>query len=238
MLGTSEELTLPLTDPAPHLKELIDNLTETESLLDIHRKVAGNGPGRKYGVEVLNKSALVLLVACWEAYVEDTVSAALDFMITNCIDHKVFPKNVLERVGSTKQGLKSWDLAGDGWKTELRANMTAILAKTTGLLNTPRAGQVDELFFKVIGLPNLSSTWKWNNVTSTQITNRLSDLIATRGAIAHRVKHSDKVYKKTVIEAAHLIGRLSARTNNETRTHVHRLIGTYPWPRINFKGTS
>ncbi|MCQ1549743.1 MAG: HEPN domain-containing protein [Candidatus Accumulibacter phosphatis] len=229
---------MALNNPPPHLQELLDNLSESISLLHIHGQVVGQGPGRKYGVEVLNKSALVLIVACWEAYVEDTVTAALTFMIDNCKDHTIFPKNVLERVGSTKQGLKSWDLAGDGWKAALKDNLTGVLAKTTGTLNTPRAPQVDELFHKVIGLTNLSSTWKWNNVRSQQVVDRLDSLITTRGSIAHRVKHSAPVYKKTVREAADLIGRLSARVNNETRKHVHGLVDKYPWYAIRFKGTN
>jgi hypothetical protein len=229
---------MALNNPPPHLHELLENLDESVSLLRIHGEVVGRGPGRKYGVEVLNKSALVLIVACWEAYVEDTVTAALTFMIDNCKDHTIFPKNVLERVGSTKQGLKSWDLAGDGWKVALKDNLMGVLAKTTGTLNTPRAPQVDELFQKVIGLTNLSSTWKWNNVRSQQVVDRLDSLITTRGSIAHRVKHSAPVYKKTVREAADLIGRLSARTNNETRKHVHGLVGKYPWYAIRYKGTN
>jgi len=36
--------------------------------------------------------------------------------------------------------------------------MKAVLAKTTGALNTPRTAQVDELFRKVIGLDRLSSS--------------------------------------------------------------------------------
>ena len=228
---------MALENPPPHLQGLLDNLKESLSVLDIHEKVSGQGRGRKHGVEVLNKSALVLIVACWEAYVEDTIDSALTFMIDNCTDHTVFPKNVLDRVSSGKQGPKAWDLAGEGWKDALRDNLTGVLSKTTGALNTPRAKQVDELFDKVIGLHNLSSKWTWRHVTADQAIARLDTLITTRGSIAHRVKHSDTVYKKAVRDAVDLITRLAVRTNNEARSHVHSRVGKYPWYAIRYKST-
>ena len=60
-----------MTTPYPqHFKLFDENVKEVRNLLDIHRKVAKKTPGRKYNVEVLNKSGVVLLVACWESYVE------------------------------------------------------------------------------------------------------------------------------------------------------------------------
>jgi hypothetical protein len=50
----------------PHVRLLVSNVVEVESLLKIHRKLTGPGPGRRH-VEVLNKSGIVVLVACWEA---------------------------------------------------------------------------------------------------------------------------------------------------------------------------
>jgi hypothetical protein len=54
-----------------------ENCEDVERLLTIHQDLAGNTPGRKYGVEVLNKSAIVLICAYWEAYNEDILHEAL-----------------------------------------------------------------------------------------------------------------------------------------------------------------
>lgn len=131
---------------APHMTALIENVKEVDRLRGIHSQITTKGPGRKHNVEVLHKSAIVLLVACWEAFIEDLAASGLEHMIAKGTDHKVFPASVLERVSSTHAGLRAWDLAGDGWKTALRSNMKAVLAKTTGALNTPKTAQVDELF--------------------------------------------------------------------------------------------
>lgn len=229
---------MAIVNPAPHLKELLSNVVETASLLDIHAEISGKGAGRRHGVEVLNKSAIVLVVACWEAYVEDLAKSSLQFMIAEASDHRVFPKLVLERVASKNSGVNSWNLAGDGWKQALSDNLTEILAKTTGTLNTPRASQVDELFSKTIGLMDISKKWRWSGRTSVQAVKALDDLITLRGSIAHRVKHSQSVRKQDVLNAFDLVGRLSVRCNNEIRTYVHGKVGKYPWNALTYMATS
>lgn len=220
----------------PHISQFLDNIAEVEQLLSIHTKLGGPGPGRKRDVEVLNKSAIVLVVACWEAFVEDLASLALDYMITNAKDHKAFPKSVLDRVGSKNNGPNAWALAGDGWKKVLRDNYTEILAKTAGVLNTPRANQVDDLFSKSIGLNNVSACWYWKGRAKGKAAVALDDLVTLRGSIAHRVKHSKSVHKKTVVSAISLVNYLAAKSSNSVRTHVHASVGKYPWGRVTYGG--
>ena len=121
-----------------HLDILNDNLRAVFRLQTIHSDITKSGPGRKHDVQILHKSAIVLLVACWEAYVEDQATATLEHMISVAKDHKLCPKEVLERVASNHSGLKAWDLAGSGWKRALHGNLKHVLAKTTGTLNTPK----------------------------------------------------------------------------------------------------
>jgi hypothetical protein len=231
-------MTPPVSAPGSHFEDLVENLEEVEALLTIHASVAGSGPGRKWGVEVLNKSAVVLVVACWEAFVEDTVEAALKFMIENATDHTIFPKLVLERVASKHSGPAAWSLAGDGWKKAMRDNLAEVLAKTTGALNTPRAAQVDDLFAKTIGLQNLSTHWRWTGRRAATSIDLLDQLITLRGSIAHRVKSSRSVVKRDVHEAIDLVTRLAASTHNTTRTYVMDRTGHVPWVGVHVSGRS
>jgi hypothetical protein len=48
-----------------------DNYADIARLIEIHKELAGTGPGYKHGVAVLNKSAVVLTSAVWEAFCED-----------------------------------------------------------------------------------------------------------------------------------------------------------------------
>ena len=221
-----------------HMAQLLENLSEVNQLLAIHAKVAGGGRGRKYDVEVLNKSAVVLVVACWEAFVEDLAEVALRTLVDLSVSHVVFPDSVLERIASKHSGVHAWKLAGDGWKEAIRSNLKEVLAKTTGALNTPRAAQVDELFLKTIGLDRMSSSWAWNQRTSKNSITALDALITLRGAIAHRVKHSKPVLKRDVTSAIDLISRLAAKSSNRVRSFIHERTETYPWNPIFYNNTT
>ena len=228
---------MALTPAAPQLQTFLESLREVYQLMEMHSVLAGSGPGRKHHVEVLNKSAIVLVVACWEAYVEDLVKSTLEVLIKTAKNHTSFPKTVLERVGSKNSGINAWNLAGDGWRAALNDNLSEVLAKTTGTLNTPKTAQVDELFLKALGHPQLSGCWSWSGRTAIESSKALDDLVSLRGAIAHRVKHSRPVRKSDVQNAIELVSRLAAKSNNEVRKFVHQLSGQHPWSSITYKGT-
>lgn len=228
---------MPLDNPPPHLREFLDNMREVNQLLSIHGNLVGKGPGRKRNVEVLNKSAIVLIVACWEAYVEDLVKTSLEFLVDKATDHKVFPNNVLERVATKNSGINAWNLAGTGWKVALNDNLSEVLAKTIGNLNTPKTAQVDELFLKSLGHRKLSSCWAWRGRSVKDTSKALDDLVTLRGTIAHRVKHTKSVQKKHVVEAIDLVSRLAAKSNNEMSRFLQKLVGVSPWDEIMYMGT-
>ena len=182
--------------------DMVSNFKEVERLIEIHSQVASETAGRKYAVQILNKSAIVLLVACWEAFVEDLASESLEFLILNADDHTVFPDFVLERVGSNCGGKNAWKLAGDGWKQALRNNLTEMQKRATKSLNTPKTAQVDELFKKTIGLNKLSSCWRWEGRS---------------------------VYKKNAVDSKRFIYRLATKSANNVRTFIHSRFKEFPW---------
>lgn len=78
------------------------------------------GPGRKYGVEVLNKSAIVLLCAVWEAYCEDLASEAVEHLVTHAKDASALPKalrkQIAQELKADSHELAVWKLAGQDWR--------------------------------------------------------------------------------------------------------------------------
>lgn len=80
------------TKPDPkHMETLWENLGEVSRLYEIHTQISGHGPGYKHDVQVLNKSAVVLLVACWEAFIEDLALSAFDEMLEKAVEPDIFP---------------------------------------------------------------------------------------------------------------------------------------------------
>ena len=57
--------------PSEARKAFDANVADVDRLLALHSTAGGAGQGRRYGLEVLNKSAIVLVTAYWEAYCED-----------------------------------------------------------------------------------------------------------------------------------------------------------------------
>lgn len=227
-----------MTDDDPvHMRNFVSNVMEVDRLLEIHAMATSPGPGRKHAVEILNKSGIVLLVACWEAFVEDLASNALRLLLEKGNDHSVFSDEVLERIGSKHQGKNAWLLAGDGWKSVCVNHLKDVLAKTTGNLNTPKAQQVDELFEKVLGLKEISKRWSWKGRTVAASREDLDALVTLRGSIAHRVKATRNVRKKDVTDARDFISRLAVKSHNAVTSHLATRLGTNVWQGYWFSET-
>lgn len=220
-----------------HGNAFIDNLIEVDRLSSIHRQVTSSGPGRKYDVQVLHKSAIVLLVSCWEAYIEDLARELLIHMTAEADDPKVFPNNVLKIAASINSGMNSWKLAGEGWKQVLHGNLDRVLAKTTGSLNTPKTAQTNKLFLETVGLQDIASNWLWQGRKAEDAQKQLDRLVSLRGDIAHRVTTSSSVTLKNVRSARGLINRIAVKSHNAACAHLERQIGSSPWVRMRFQGT-
>ncbi len=150
--------------PPTHVANLNSNTYEVLRLVAIHEEISGTRPGRRHDIVVLNKSGVVLLVACWEAYVEDLATSAFDTMLAAATTHSVFPSKVLtaasREVRSSNDERRVWELAGTGWQVILQAHRDKILKRFAGALNTPKPEQIDALFEDLLGITRLSDCWR------------------------------------------------------------------------------
>lgn len=176
-----------------------NNRKDVARLMEIHGDLAGDTPGRKHGVEVLNKSAIVLMCAVWEAYCEDLAAEAVEHLVTNARDASALPKalrkTVASELESDKNVLAVWDLAGDGWKAVLRSRLVDITERRNRSLNTPRSSNIDSLFEEAVGICNVSASWHWHNVSAATARAKLDGYVTQRGDVAHRSKAADTIQK-------------------------------------------
>ena len=221
---------MPVQPAIPeHIANVRANLAEVERLLDIHQTITGTGPVRRRTVQVLNKSAVLLLVATWEAYVEDLAILACRFVVENASDTTEVPERALvqtsRRLERDKRDNSIWRLSGDGWKNELLAQAEIEASR----LNSPSAENIDKLFENTLGLRHLSQNWYWAGGSRTSTINRLDKLIDIRGEIAHRVAVNDAVTKAYVRRSIALILRLGAVSSNRVHTYISNIVGKDPW---------
>lgn len=227
------ELRRRLLIRAPHMNALIKNLSEINRLLEIHKEIAGGGPGYKHNVQVLNKSAIVLLLACWEAYVEDLALNCFNLLLVKAKKPTIFPEYVLAIAAKEiiKEKQKIWSIANDGWREALNSHKDRIIGRyiERNAFNTPSAESIDRLFSELIGFSSLSRKWYWSGMSIDKSKDKLRTFIELRGNIAHRVQPSKKVPKSIVLEYRSFILRLAVISHNRLNAYLYKKIKMKKW---------
>jgi hypothetical protein len=219
--------------PSVAKSQFAENKKDIDQLWSIHQDVAGAGPGRKHGVDVLNRAAIVFVTACWESYVEDLATEAFDFMLANAAVATAIPMKVrnfaTKELFEQKDSRKIWDIADAGWKSLLQAHKAATLKRMIGHFNTPQTAQVNALYEELLGIPAVSSAWHWKSMTSAQAESKLDEYITIRGNIAHRTAHDETVYKNWGTDYLAHVESLVEATEKAVAQHVEGVVGTSPW---------
>src|SRR5713226_2469575 len=97
--------------PSKAWRAFAESAKDVERLLEIHTGLGGKGPGRRYKLEVLNKSAIVLITAIWEAYCEDIAAEALAHIVANVARGSTLPTELKKKIASELKTSNKSDLA-------------------------------------------------------------------------------------------------------------------------------
>lgn len=212
---------------AQHINKLEDNLEDVEDLLLMHHHIRDEKEC-SHDVSILHRSAVVLLSACWEAFIEDLASNSLTYMI-DAISPMSLPLHVREIVGKQHPGIEAWKLAGDGWRHQMRGHLKGVLAQTLDRHHSPKTKKIDELFRNVTGIQTLSAHWKWRGMTAGRAQKRIDEMVETRGGIAHRVRSATRVNRAYVEKHARLVRNLACSSSNAMARYIKGLAGAVPW---------
>ena len=219
--------------PSIARKNFDQNARDVDRLIQIHADVGGDEKGRRFGLEVLNKSAIVLITAIWEAYCEDLASEALDHLVTNVSSGSQLPKELKKRVvteiKADANDLAMWDLADTGWRNKVRARLASLTTDRNKRLNTPKSDQIDDLFNAAVGLGSVSNTWYWKGMSVLNAKKKLDDFVTLRGAIAHRGASATGVKKIQVTDYFQHVKRLVAKTGGRVNVYMKSATGRPLW---------
>src|SRR2546422_11022276 len=109
--------------PSKAKQRFDQNKKDIDELWRILQTVAGEGVGRKHGVDVLNRAAIVFVTACWESFIEDLATEAFDFMLSKVLSADKIPAKVRDHATKPlfdqKDSRKVWDIADAGWRAVL-----------------------------------------------------------------------------------------------------------------------
>lgn len=205
------------------------NIIDVQQLLDIHTEKGGAAPGRRRGLEVLNKSAVVLLTAYWESYCEDIAEEAVEHIIKYAKSADVLPdtmkKLIAKELKNEKNDLAVWAIADGAWRKLLTARLEQFRTSRNWDFNTPKPSLVDKLFMDALGIENISNSWRWEKTTALVARNKLQEFVVLRGAIAHRGKGEASVKKIVVTNYLELVTRLASKTGGAVNKHCKVITG-------------
>lgn len=218
------------------LKLFVENQEDIEQLWVIHEDYAGEGRGRKHGVEVLNRSVIVFVTAIRESFIEDLAQEAFDYLITHASDSSHIPQKIKNHIAAAVLNQKDpdrvWEVADLGWKQVLASHKSAVLEKWVGNFNTPKTEPVNKLFDQLLGIPALSNNWHWKGVSPKKAAEKLDKFITMRGDIAHRLRHGKPVGKGDGFNYLMHVISIAFHTEFAVGDHLARVTGTYPWSPI------
>jgi len=204
---------------------------DVDRLLEIHEHLGGKEKGRRYQLEVLNKSAIVLITAIWEAYCEDITSEAIEHIVKESPNAQALTeeirKSVAKELKRDNHDLAVWGLADDGWRSVLRARLEKMQTERARNWNTPKAANVKSLFSETLGI-DITAGWNWKGMSSQQARTKLDYYVNLRGEIAHRAKASE-CSKSHVEDFLNHVQRLVKNTGQYVSNQVKGITGTTPW---------
>lgn len=126
------------------------NAKDIKRLIELHENVGGTAPGRRRGLEVLNKSAIVLITAFWEAYCEDIAAEGLEHIVEHAESADALPnelkKIIAKKLKDQPHELEVWKIADDGWRAYLSIHLEELKKQRDRKLNTPKSDRINELF--------------------------------------------------------------------------------------------
>lgn len=164
----------------------------TNSLQDIHSLLnLANLPSEQINKIVVYRSAIVLMVASWEQFIEQLVQKSVLTLTNRIRDSKPVPEEVKQSVAKfsvqdNRSNLREfsnsvWSLSDKGWK---KSYYDFCLHSTTEL-NTASSDNIKLLYWKILGIRDITNDWKVDELSPSDCVTKLDDLIDLRHDIAH-----------------------------------------------------
>lgn len=209
------------------------NKDDLDRLWELHSNEVGDTPGRKYNIDVLNRAAVVMVCAAWEAYCEDIVEEAIGHIAADCADPARLPKSLKKHIAKQLKNendeLALWKVAGNGWQAVVATNATNAVKRLTGAWNTPKTSQVNDLFKSSLGIDDISSKWHWQKNPVSTVTDKLDEFVTLRGEIAHRLKTVKSVRKSDGNDFYEFVARLAEIIDREVHSVLVDTTGKTYW---------
>lgn len=185
------------------------------------------------GTEVLFRSAAVLMVSHWEAYIEDICGEALEHLVKHAKNASALPKAIQQQVAAeikaSKNEVEAWKLADDGWKDFLRGRLSSMKEGRDRGFNSPKSKQTSEFIKNSVGIDDISNSWVVGTLESKECAEKLDALIVVRGEIAHRGRIKEKLDKAYIADHIAFLRSLVAKTGGRINARMKKITKKGLW---------
>ena len=169
------------------LNILQTNLKDIVALLDLSLTL--DSVEQKRGIF---RSAVVLLIASWEQYIEQLAESSVSILTARLRDSSPLPENVKQKIAmfSVTENKRNnerkfsdsvWLFADKGWKDAY----IKYCGNLTLNLNTASPSNVRDLYMNILGIRNVTSDWHFLELTTEECVTKSQDLVGLRHDIAH-----------------------------------------------------
>lgn len=199
-------------------------LVDVDRVIESHQALGHDGQGRR-GLGHITRSGVLMLCAAWELYLEELAVEVATHLAHRAASPSQLPQAVqreLSRyVREHKHDLKPLELAGAGWEHLYVSHVR----EAVGLLNTPKAGPVNQLYEKLIGWESPTDCW-------SLIIDFINRFVSARGDVAHRGSDARYVRIGTLREYRDGVVQTVIEHDNAASVYLRdNSIGRRPWNR-------
>ncbi len=184
-----------------------NKLTDVQALLDIHRDISGLGRGRRRSsIRVLHKSAIALLVAAWETYIEALLEEGV--LLISAV-----------ALSGTQVNVQY---------SELQELIKGNVQQATKRLHTAKSDNVLILFRNCFGIEDIRQSWGRPGMDWKKAYRALDQLLDERHSEVHGATTDPEYSKRDVILWQQFLQVTVDRTELAAMKRIRELTGKLP----------
>lgn len=204
-----------------------NNSDDVRSLWTLHQAAKSSRAVQRH-IGPANKGSYLLIAALWETYCEDVLLETADELIAASHDPNSLPMAVRRAVAKDlkedQHDLSPWVLAGDGWRAVVQTRARRLCREV--VFHSPKAGNVDELFRRTLGIQNITTSWCSERADDPRLA--LDAHLAQRGELAHRAA-ATTITKRQVSDFYQLTKDLTESMDRRLGAFLLEAVGNDPF---------
>lgn len=133
-------------------------LPDVSALIKTHADMNPSGRGRRKLAHI-TRSGVVMLCAAWELYIEDVALESVRVLTKEALIPDFLPDSIRGKIAqkakNDKHNFGALKLCGQGWRQVYIDGVQEDVSN----LNTPKFGNIKDIFSNWFDLPDISKVW-------------------------------------------------------------------------------